>query len=260
MAASKKLEAVITKILLKDIKSPEFRARHQFEKEELEELAVSIKDNGLINPITVKKNGRKYEIVAGERRFLAHKKLGRKEIECIIREGASDKMEVMKFDENLKRVDLTDIEESQSLIRLKELLKCTEVALAKRIGKSVSYVKQKLLIMSYPQKLLNALSEQLITFSAARELVKITDENVLNEYVGHAVRSGITPSIAKQWADDWLQSKRPVKIEEEEIRDENGSVHFEEVSMPCNFCNKPVKASESRMIRACVSCLNELGK
>jgi ParB family chromosome partitioning protein len=160
----------------------------------------------------------------------------------------------------LKRKDLSDIEEAQSIIRLKELLKVSENKLAERLGKSVSYIKQKMQIMNYPQKLLNALSEQLITFSAARELVKITDENVLNEYVGHAVRSGITPAIAKQWADDWLQSKRPIKEEYEEAESGGGEHNFEEVLMPCHFCSKPVKASESRMIRACVPCLTELGK
>ena len=249
---------VIVNIALADIKPPQQRARHSFETEQLTELMSSIKQNGLINPITIKKVGRKYEVIAGDRRLMAFKKLGRKTIPAIIKVGEERDMEIVKYDENLKRADLTDIEESQSLDRLQKLLKCTEAKLAKRIGKSAAYVKQKIAIMSYPSRLLSAVAEKLVSFSAARELVRITDENILNEYIGHAVRSGITPSIAKQWADDWLHSQNINFDEEANKEASQQNIKVEEVMMPCGVCNKPKKASQSRMVRICDGCYKEM--
>lgn len=258
MVARKNQDLQVINIELKRIKPPEYRARFNFSKEALQELMDSIKLNGLINAITVKKVGRKYEIVAGERRFLAFKKLGRKTIPAFIRDGSVADMEVIKFDENMKRDDLTDLEEANSLNALKNILKLTDAKLAVRVGKSAAYVKQKLAILKYPERLLNALNEGLISFSSARELVRITDERILDEYVGHAVRSGITPSIAKDWADDWLHAQKPQAPEPEEAPDNNTTYAPEEPLLPCHVCGEPKKVIDSRMVRICNDCYGKI--
>lgn len=208
MMSKKNIELVqsIKHIDAKLIHSPKFRARVKISDLEFVELCNSIKSVGLINPCTVKSVKGGYEIVAGERRFLALKKLGRKEIPCILVEGDTDKLEIIKFEENMKRADLTDVEEALSIQHIMTVGKFKESVIAKMIGRSVDYVKQKLSILEYPDYLYNALYEKKISFSACRELARITDLDILREYVKHAVRSGITPSLAKQWADDWKES------------------------------------------------------
>ena len=112
--------------------------------------------------------------------------------------------EVVKLHENKVREQLTDIEEAKSFEHLKRISHMTNKQIAKHAGVSESYVTQKIDILSYPECLYNALATNQISFSAARELCRISDFVLLQEYVEHACRSGITPKVAKQWVEDWI--------------------------------------------------------
>jgi len=250
----------LNEIAMKNIVPPDFRAREHIDRDGIVELAESIKQNGLINPITLKRVKNKFEIIAGERRFMACKKLGRKTIMANILNIALKDAEVLKYDENIKRENLSAVEEGFSLKHLKDTLKLSENALAKRVGKSNSYINQHLGIVDYRDRLLAALKDGLISFSAARELSLIQDERVQDEYVRLAVKGGISPTLAKQWREDYEHME---KIKDRDYEDERVAVEYnqvDEVQLPCQICGAVKKASESVMLRICLDCKKEITK
>ncbi len=259
MKEKKQMLTVETKgIAIKQIRVPSFMAREKIDRDKLEDLVDSIKRNGLINPITVKTVKGGYEIVAGHRRFMALKKLGAKVAICTIRNLTNADSEIVKFAENMHRDDLTDIEEARSIKHMMQIGKLTVVQVGKIINRSADYVKQKLAIIDYPACLFDALAEKKISFSAARELARIKDEPVLKEYVRHAIISGITPAVAKQWADDWLGAQARNKDDYNEAEQLSAGGAYQEALLPCHICDKPVSASNSIMVRVCTGCRKEM--
>lgn len=236
---------------MKKIVEPNFIARVEFDKIKMEELKQSIKEKGLINPITVKDIGMKYEIVAGHRRYLACRELRLENIKVIVVKGTKLELELIKLDENLKRDDLSDIEEAYYIERLKKLGVTQNKDMAKKMGKSESYVFQKLAILNYPDYLFEALRNKQINFSVARELIRIKDEIVLKDYVFHAQESGLSPTLAKKWADDWAQLK---KIRDEITPGDNPiltSGHDQRIKVQCWQCDDHYFVEETVMIRVC---------
>jgi ParB family chromosome partitioning protein len=250
---SKKLsnERRIIAVEMSKVREPKLIARTQIDKDALQELADSIAVNGLIHPIKLKTVRGGFEIVAGHRRFLAHKMLNKKTIDAEIDTMVSKSAETMKLHENMFREDLSVIDEAYMYKELKTKNKLSDNQLAKMVNKSQSYVQQRLSILQYPDSLYSALVQKELSFSAARELVRITDEQVLNDYVYHAVTSGITPKVAKQWADDWLRSQAALKGEEipEEQYQSNGAQQMPQ--FPCQFCGKLDLAENQMMLRVC---------
>lgn len=257
--AKKNNSEIITKMVpMNQIREPKYVARDLIEKEALEALTNSIEKNGLIQAIRLKAVKGGFEIVAGHRRFLAHKKLKMKEIKAEIQEGTELHHEVIKLHENKLREDLTDIEEALSFEHMKKISGKTNKQIGNELQISESYVTQKLAILKYPDFMYNAMVNRQLTFSAARELIRITDKKILEDYVEHAIRSGITPKVAKQWADDWLAMDKLNKNEvEEAIINEPGQT-IDTIKLPCFIDGKYYKPENTSMIRICKNHMEEL--
>lgn len=239
---------------------PAFVERNSIDKDAVQELAENIKKVGLINPIMVKQNKDKFEIVAGHRRYLALKLLGAVSVQCNIVTGTVAETEFIKLSENLMREDLNDVEEAQMLMRLKKLSKGTEASVAKIIGKSEGYVRQKLNILKYPERLYQALADQKITFSVARELIRVKNESLMHEYLRHAVEGGATPALVKMWVDDIIQTeKREQEIARGHINETSNIQpvkHFYE----CEICKEAASLVDSQLHRIHSECWNEITK
>jgi ParB/RepB/Spo0J family partition protein len=251
MAHPNTIAGIIETVNLSQIKEPHFVARTKMDKDALEELTEDIRLNGLINLITLKKSGKMYEVVAGHRRFTAIKRLKWQRVDAMVIKGTDLEAELIKLSENLKRDDLTDIEEALFYKKLQELGLKTHKMIAKKAGKSESYVTQKLSILKYPDCLYQAIAEKKISFSAARELVRITDPIVLRDYVGHAVESGCTPAVAKKWADDWIKMQKYNKGEANAAGDNEDAVEPDRVKVPCFVCGRHFLVENTIMIRVC---------
>lgn len=251
MSRKIELDRNIINMEMGKIREPKERARINFDPEKMEELAQSMNEVGLIHPIIIKSVRGGYEIVAGERRFLAAKVLKWKTIPVEIVKKTKKDSEVIKIHENLKRADLTDIEEARYIEKLKKVLGVKDEKAAEILGRSISYIKQKLNILKYPDYLYNAIEQKLITFSSARELVRITDEVVLRDYVRHAIYSGITPSLAANWARDWLEQQKYLGLSDEEKRDASEIKAGEVPRFPCSICGSLKTIEESRLVRIC---------
>ena len=157
----------IIMVKLSDLRSNPYQPRKIFDENALEELAASIKEHGVFQPIIVKPSIKGYEIIAGERRVKASLLAGLKEIPAIVREFSDAEMMEIALLENLQRENLTSIEEANAYKKLAETLNLTQDELAKRVGKSRSYITNTLGLLSLPSETQNLINEHKISMGHA---------------------------------------------------------------------------------------------
>jgi ParB family chromosome partitioning protein len=166
----------INKIPMDQIVPNRFQPRTVFDEDKIEELARTIHIHGIIQPIVVREFAiGKYEIIAGERRFRAMKKLGWIEAPAIIKNLSDTETASVALIENLQREELSPIEEAMAYGKLLELHNLTQEALAQRLGKGQSTVANKLRLLKLPQPIQEALLSKIITERHARALIPLKD-------------------------------------------------------------------------------------
>jgi len=158
------------------IKPNPYQPRTEFDDQKLEELARSIEEHGVIQPIIVRKKDDGYELVAGERRWRAAKKAGIRKIPAIVKEYSDGQMLEIALLENLQREDLNPIEEATAYKQLIEDLGITQEALSKRIGKSRSVIANSIRLLNLPEEIQELLAKGKITTGHARALLSLDDE------------------------------------------------------------------------------------
>ncbi len=171
----------ITKVKIAELRSNPYQPRQVFDQEALEELASSIKEHGVFQPIIIKKSIKGYEIIAGERRVKASALAGLDEVPAIIRDFTDAEMMEIALLENLQRENLSAIEESTAYKKLLDSLALTQEQLAKRLGKSRSHITNMLGLLNLPQDIQDAIASKKITMGHARVLSKLEDENQQRE-------------------------------------------------------------------------------
>lgn len=163
-------------LYLDDIIPNRFQPREVFDDKALKELALSIREHGVIQPIIVRKIGTKYEIIAGERRYKASTIAGLTKIPAIIRNLDDKESSKVALIENLQRKDLTPIEEARTYQKILDIDNMTQEALAKTMGKSQSAVANKLRLLTLSNKIQDALLNEKISERHARSLLNVADE------------------------------------------------------------------------------------
>lgn len=177
----------ITSIPLDKIKARDNQPRKSFDDDSLNDLASSIKEYGLLNPIVVTKKSDHYEILAGERRYRASKLAGLDEIDAIVKEFDQKDVDVLSLVENIQREDLKALEEAQAYQKLSRDHKMTQEQIAKTVGKSRSYIANTLRLLNLYDIEKRALNDGKISPSQARTLLSIDDPNQrslsLNDFI-----------------------------------------------------------------------------
>lgn len=168
----------VVNIALTSIKPNPNQPRKNFDSTGLEELSSSIAQNGVLQPISVRRVRNGYEIVAGERRYRASKMAGLDKIPAIILEADENKSALIALLENLQREDLSFFEIAQGYQRLIRDQGITQEELAKRLGKSQSTVANKLRLLRFPQKVQMLISDYALTERHARALLHLTSEEL----------------------------------------------------------------------------------
>ncbi len=162
---------------LDQVHASKFQPRLHFSESKIEELAKSIKEKGVIQPILVRASGiDRYELIAGERRLRAAKSLGLNEIPAIIRRVADADLLELSIIENVQREELNSIEEAKAYQRLAQEFGYSQDSIATKVGKDKSSVSNLLRLLNLPQKVQDYLSQSLISFGHARALIPILDE------------------------------------------------------------------------------------
>lgn len=166
----------ITMIKVDELRSNPYQPRKIFDEEALKELANSIKEHGVFQPIIIKKSIKGYEIIAGERRVKATKMAGLEEIPAIIRDFSDTEMMEIALLENLQRENLNAIEEATAYRKLIETLNLTQEELAKRLGKSRSHITNMLGLLTLPDEVQKSLGNKEISMGHARIISKLENK------------------------------------------------------------------------------------
>lgn len=180
-------------ILIKDIEANPFQPRTQFEKDALVELSNSIKELGIIQPVTVRKLGYgKYQLISGERRFRASQVAGLKEIPAFIRIANDQEMLEMALVENIQRQDLDAIEIAFSYQKLIEECDLTQEQMSDRVGKKRSTVANYLRLLKLPAEIQLSIRTKDISMGHARAIVNIDDEKKQLAIARRVVKEGLS--------------------------------------------------------------------
>ncbi|CAC5716520.1 ParB/RepB/Spo0J family partition protein [Staphylococcus aureus] len=166
----------IKQIDISDIKPNPYQPRKTFDENHLNDLADSIKQYGILQPIVLRKTVQGYYIVVGERRFRASKIAGLKYVSAIIKDLTDEDMMELAVIENLQREDLNAIEEAESYQRLMTDLKITQQEVAKRLSKSRPYIANMLRLLHLPKKIADMVKDERLTSAHGRTLLAIKDE------------------------------------------------------------------------------------
>ncbi len=171
----------IIELELDQIKPNPYQPRDFFDVSKIDELAASIKEHGVIQPIIVKPVGNHYIIIAGERRYRASLKLGMKKIPAILRTYEKSKMIELALIENLQRENLSPIEEATAYVSMMKELGYNQTEVAAKMGKSRSYITNMIGILNLPSEVLGLLKVGKLSFGHARALSKLKDDDKIKE-------------------------------------------------------------------------------
>lgn len=202
----------IVKIPISELRSNPYQPRKVFDTTKLEELATSIKEHGVFQPIIAKKSIKGYEIIAGERRVKASTIAGLTEIPAIIKDFSDNDMMEIALLENLQRENLSAIEEANAYQNLLNTLNLTQEQLSEKIGKSRSHITNMIGLLSLPTLTQDLINKKEISMGHARVLSKLKDENQINELTDMIIHDGLSVRGLEELTSNNEEYKRKNKV------------------------------------------------
>ena len=200
----------VTYIKIHDVTPNANQPRKTFDDGKLDELAASIRENGIIQPIMVRKRSKGYEIVAGERRWRAAMKAGLDQVPCLIRELNDEQNMLIAIIENMQREDLNPIEEAEGLRQMTEKFGLTQEQVSKSVGKSRPYITNSLRLLKLPDYIKDSISAGKLSAGHGRTLITIDDEDRRKQLWEKIIAEGLSVREAENLAaKDAKPKKRP---------------------------------------------------
>lgn len=223
---------------LAEIRPNPYQPRHQFNEEALNELAQSIQEHGLLQPILVRPSDiYGYEIIAGERRYRACEKLQKAEIPALVRNITDEEMHEWAILENLQREDLTPLEEANSYKSLMETSQLTQEEVAERLGKSRSYIANYLRLLMLPKDLQEAVAEKKLSVGQARAVLGLKSEAEQRAFAQEIQEKNLTVRQVEARLKELKCQKKKLKSSRPQI-----SAYAQKVSVELSAClNLPVE-------------------
>ena len=218
----------VVEISLKELRPNPYQPRKVFNEEALNELAASIKEHGVFQPIIVKKSIKGYEIIAGERRYRASLLAEKETIPAIIRDFSEEQMMEIALLENLQREDLTSIEEAYAYKNMLEKLNLTQEELATKVGKSRSHITNILGLIRLPKQVQNMIANQNISMGHARILSKIENEEKIIELANKIVDEKLSVRDIENLVNG-SDIEKKVKIDRKPIETNNDYKYVEDI-------------------------------
>jgi len=203
---------VLREILVEKIVPNKYQPRREFTEEKIKELAESIKQNGLLQSITVRDIGDGfYELIAGERRLRAIKYLQYPKTKAIVKELTDEQMATLALIENIQREELTPIEEAHAYQELLRINKLTQDELAKSLGKTQATVANKLRLLKLSKKVIDAINTKKITERHGRAMVKL-DSSAQEKLLIQILSQNLNVSQTEEKIDTYLKIKKDTKV------------------------------------------------
>ncbi|MDD3187438.1 MAG: ParB/RepB/Spo0J family partition protein [Bacilli bacterium] len=202
----------VINIKLEDLRPNPYQPRKVFKDSALQELADSIKQHGVFQPIIVKKSIKGYEIIAGERRVRASKIAGLEKIPAIVKGFTDEQMMEIALLENLQRENLNSIEEAEAYKKMLDKLEITQEELAKKVGKSRSHITNIIGLLRLPREIQDLIEEEKISMGHARVLSKLEDDSKVIEIAKKIVSNNLPVREVEKLVDS-SEFERKIKIE-----------------------------------------------
>lgn len=206
--------------------------RTRFSEENLEELTQSIRSNGVVQPIVVRRRGNRYEIVAGERRWRASQRAELRRIPAVVKEVSDDKMLELALIENIQRQELNPVEEARAYSKLIQQLGLTQEAVAERVGKSRTLVTTAIRLLRLPNEVLREIETGRISSGHGRALLMTAD-----------------PMVQRQVANSIIDFGLSVRETEKTIKRLSKSPQTTDKKQVTRIIDANVRAAETRLMR-----------
>lgn len=206
-------------LLIKNIAANPYQPRCNFDEEKLQELAASIKEFGIVQPVVVRKKGRSYELVAGERRLRAAGLAGLTKVPAIVKDYDDAKMMEIALIENIQRHDLNPIEEAQGLRRLMQEFKLTQEQTAEKVGRSRSAVTNILRLLNLPEQVQAQIINGVLTMGQAKQLLGLPKPEQMCEVAEAIIANGWSSRMTEEVVRKLKEGKK-LKIVRELIDEE----------------------------------------
>ncbi len=206
----------IVELPVEELRPNPYQPRKVFDEEKLKELAESIKEHGIFQPIIVKRSSIKdYEIIAGERRVKASKMIGLEKIPAIVRDFTDQQMMEIALLENLQRENLNAIEEATAYRNLLDAMEVTQEELARRLGKSRTHITNMLGLLSLPEEVKDMMIEEKISMSHARVLSKLENKEEIVRLANKIIEENLNVrDIEDLSKDETIEKSHKIKRRE----------------------------------------------
>ncbi len=217
--------------------------RQHFDEEKLEELAQSIRANGLIQPIVVRRSGDRFQIVAGERRWRAAQKAELQKIPCIVKDIPEEQVLELSLIENIQREELNPIEEANAYQRLLEQINVSQEELARRVGKNRSTITNSLRLLRLPSEIKDLVETEQLSMGHARALLSIDSiekqKSLATEIISKSLSVRETERLVKDGQAISLEKHRAT-LAPNELEGEGANIRAAELRLSKRL-NAPVK-------------------
>lgn len=240
------------------IDEPKGIVRLEIDPVRLQDLAENIREMGLLQPIVVRPDGERFEIVFGHRRYLAHKILEARHIACIVRILTDLECAVMRGTENIQRDDLSPIEQAAIYADLHDNHGLSIDQVGKKMGKSTGIVKRRLDLLKMPPQLQKAVHNRSINYSVAEELWSLGDNSAIDYLLGFAVDHGATREVVRGWVKDKKDADRRKQSAGEEGGGDRSPMEPRPVYVSCDLCHGPMELGSETIIRTCPDCTQRI--
>lgn len=191
-------------VAIEEVQPDKLQPRRHFDEAKIEELAASIRAKGVIQPILVRKDGNRYRIIAGERRWRATQRAGLKNIPVLVKEVTERQAFELALIENIQREDLNPVEEAEAYRRLIDEYQLTQDACAERVGKDRSSVANSLRLLKLPDDVKESLADGVLNMGHARALLGLGDEAAIKK----AAREVVAKKLSVRQTEQLVRSNR----------------------------------------------------
>lgn len=247
-------KSTFKKISMSLIDRPDDIVRLEIKEDEVRELADSIRERGLMQPIGVSPRKDRFLIVFGDRRYLAHELLGKKDIMCVIQERSEEQVVIDRVVENIQRVNLSPFEEAHIYHGLMKKAGLSIDAISGMVAKSAGVIQRRLDVLRMPESFQKALHSGSINVTIAEELWKCPDKGKREYFLELAIDHGISMRVAREWVDEFKKELR--KTEKIDGEGRGAAAPFEDTPIyrACDLCSGPVDYKELKELRICRGC------
>ncbi|HRY62513.1 MAG TPA: ParB/RepB/Spo0J family partition protein [Candidatus Paceibacterota bacterium] len=227
------------------IDDPKLAMRSDVDSDDIEELCSSMREIGLVEPIVVRPNGERYEVIAGHRRTRAARILGWPVILAVIKQADDNDTLAMRLAENLSRHNVDPVDEACFIGEIMKTYSFTANDVAEKLKRRLEWVEERLEVFQMPQYMQQHLKLKKYPLGAALWISRIENEATKNYYANWAAINGVSVAGAKQWHDNLKATNFNVDLTSVEIKDEGGQVQQVVKMIKCAACHEDCELSKA---------------